>query len=279
MTGLAGMTANLEEAGTWYYVVDCAICNAVVPFKHAHEDEPIVRFPTMRVRCFHCHTDHTYAADLISRRKTAAPREIFKRDRPPSHAGDGDREASRDRQEDRGVGASGGRVILNREIEPISFSLRCYNMLIVAVSGKRATIFFLSSCFFAAGWVLQLALDIFYPPRRAVLNELRLSDPAMLLESALFGTVLFGLVLFIFGIGSFFVEAFGFKRRSTKRGFARIDSRTANLAVHAASTVALFLIETWQRKFPTRELPGALAGRAWHRRAARTKTSRAKRGF
>jgi uncharacterized SAM-binding protein YcdF (DUF218 family) len=101
----------------------------------------------------------------------------------------------------------------------------------------------------------------------------------MLLESAVFGTVLFGLVLFIFGIGSFFVEAFGFKRRLTKRGIARIDFRIANLAVHAASTVGLFLIETWQRKFPTRELPGALAGRAWQRRAARTKTSRAKRGF
>jgi hypothetical protein len=82
-------------------------------------------------------------------------------------------------------------------------------MLIVAVSRKRATIFFLSSCFFAAGWVLQLALDTFYPPRLAVLNELRLSDPVMLLESAFFGIALFGLVLFIFGIGSLFVEAFG----------------------------------------------------------------------
>jgi hypothetical protein len=117
----------------------------------------------------------------------------------------------------------------------------------------------LSSCFFAAGWIWQLALGIFYSPRLAVLNELRLSDPAMLLGSAFFGTVLFDLVLFIFGIGSFFVEAFGFKRRLTKRGFGRIDSRIANLAVHAANTVALFLIETWQRKFPTRELPGALA--------------------
>ena len=135
------MTANLKEAGTWYYVVDCAICKAVVPFKHAHEGDPIVRFPTMRVHCFHCHTDHTYAADLISRRKTAAPRAIFKRDRPPSHAGDGDREASRDQQEDRGVGASGGRVILNREIDPISFSLRCYNMLIVAASGREQRYF------------------------------------------------------------------------------------------------------------------------------------------
>jgi hypothetical protein len=152
-------------------------------------------------------------------------------------------------------------------------------MLIVAVSGKRATIFFLSSCLFAAGWVSQLALDIFYPAQLAVPNELRLSDPAMLLKIAFFGTVLFGLVLFIIGISSFFVEAFGFKRRLTKRGFVRIDSLIANLAVHAASTVALFLIETWQRIFPTRELPGALAGRAWHRRAPRTKTSRAKRGF
>jgi hypothetical protein len=83
-------------------------------------------------------------------------------------------------------------------------------MLIVAAGGKRAAVFFLSSCFFAAGWVWQLALDIFYPARLAVLNELRLSDPAMLLESAFFGTALFGLVLFIFGIGSFFVEAFSF---------------------------------------------------------------------
>jgi hypothetical protein len=73
------MTANLEEAGTWYYVVDCAICKAVVPFKHAHQDDPIVRFPTMRVRCFHCHTDRAYAADLISRRNGIPPRNFQKR--------------------------------------------------------------------------------------------------------------------------------------------------------------------------------------------------------
>jgi hypothetical protein len=40
-----------------------------------------------------------------------------------------------------------------------------------------------------------------------------------------------------------------------ERGFARIDYRIASLAIHAASTVALFVIETWQRKFPSRELP------------------------
>jgi hypothetical protein len=202
--GIADLAANLEEAGTWYYVVDCATCKAVIPFKHAPEDEPILRFPTMRVRCFQCHTDHTYAADLVSHRKAAAPRGIFKRDRPPSHECDGNREASRDRQEDRGVGDSGGRVIPECEIDPVSSSLRRDDVVIAAVSGKRATIFFLSSCFFAAGWVSQLALYIFY-------NELRSSGPAVLLGTACFGTVLLGLVLFIFGVGSFFVEACGFK--------------------------------------------------------------------
>jgi hypothetical protein len=229
---LAALAANLEEAATWFYVVDCATCKAVIPFKHAPEDEPILRFPTMRVRCFRCHTDHTYAADLISHRKAAAPRGIFKRDRPPSHAGDGDREASGDRQEDRGVGdsegevsADGGKswgvaalqepvlseaVILDREIAPLSSSLRCDRFLIGAVSGKRARIFFLSSCFFAAGWVSQLGLDIFYPVPLAALNELRSSGPAMPLGTAFFGTVLVGLVLFIIGIGTFFVEVCGF---------------------------------------------------------------------
>src|SRR5580704_9680371 len=38
---LAALAANLEEAGTWYYVVDCATCKTVIPFKHAPEDEQI----------------------------------------------------------------------------------------------------------------------------------------------------------------------------------------------------------------------------------------------
>jgi hypothetical protein len=220
---LAASAANLEEA--WYYVVDCTICKAVIPFKHAPENEPIVRFPTMRVRCVHCHTDHTYAADLISHRKAAAPRGIFKRDRPSPDAGGGDREASRDQQEDRGVGDSGGRVILKREIAPLSSSLRGDNIAIAAVSGKRAEIFFLSSCFFAAGWVSQHALDILYPP--AVLSELRPSGPAMLLGTAYFGAILLGLVLFIFGTGSFFVEACGFKRKVDDFVLKTISSRLA----------------------------------------------------
>jgi hypothetical protein len=127
---LAALAANLEEAGTWYYVIDCATCKTVIPFKHAPEDEEILSFPTMRVRCLHCHTDHTYAPDLISHRKAAAPSEIFKEDRPSFDAGGSDREASPDQREDRGVGVSGGRVILDREIGPISSSLRRDNIVI-----------------------------------------------------------------------------------------------------------------------------------------------------
>ena len=223
------LAATLEEAGTWYYVVDCARCKAVVPFKHAPEGEPILYFPAMNVRCFQCHTHHTYAPDLISHRKAAAPCGISK-NRPLSHPGDSDREASRDRQEDRGAGASEGRVIIDRNIDPISASLRCNNILNVAVSGKRATIFFLSSCFFAAGWVSHVALNILYPAA----PEFRSSGLPMLLGIAFFGTVLLGLALFVYGSGSYFVEAFGFERRLIKRKFARIDSRVADLAVGAA---------------------------------------------
>jgi hypothetical protein len=224
---LAALAANLEEAETWYYVVDCATCKAVIPFKHAPEDEEILSFPTMRVRCLHCHTDHTYTPDLISHRKAAAPSEIFKEDRPSFDAGGSDREASPDQREDRGVGDSGGGVIIGREIGPISSSLRRDNIVIAAVSGKRSTIFFFSSCFFAAGWVLQVALDIFYPVPLAVLNELRSSGPAMLLGTAHFGTILLGLVLFIFGMGSLFGEAGGFKRKVEECVLKLFSSRSA----------------------------------------------------
>jgi hypothetical protein len=237
--GIADLAANLEEAGTWYYVVDCATCKAVIPFKHAPEGEPILSFPTMRVRCFQCHTNHTYAADLVSHRKAAAPRGIFKRDRgqllseplfdrphqpviPPSQRTcDGDREASRDRHEDRGED-SGGRATLECEIAPVSSSLSRDDVVIAAVSGKRATIFFLSSCFFTAGWVSQLALYIFY-------NESRSSGPTVLLGTAYFGTVLLGLVLFIFGAGSFFVEACDLKRNIDKFVLKPSSSRLAAL--------------------------------------------------
>ncbi len=40
-----------------------------------------------------------------------------------------------------------------------------------------------------------------------------------------------------------------------ERGYRRIDARIARLAVHGAATASLFLIETWQRKFPAKPLP------------------------
>ena len=40
-----------------------------------------------------------------------------------------------------------------------------------------------------------------------------------------------------------------------ERGFRRVDARIARLAVHAASTLALFLIETWERTIADRALP------------------------
>ncbi len=46
-----------------------------------------------------------------------------------------------------------------------------------------------------------------------------------------------------------------------ERGFKRIDGRIARLAIHGASTLALFLIETWERK-QRRPLPQTAPERA-----------------
>jgi hypothetical protein len=170
---------ELQDGGTWYYVVDCATCNALIPFKYAPEDEPVLCFPTMTVRCFHCHAAHTYAPGLISHRKAVPPREIPQRDRPSCVGDDGDQEASGDRQEVCAAGGSERDMIVEREICLSSSSQRAI-ILIAAVSGKTATIFFWSSCSFAVGWVLQLALHIFYAARS--------SGPAVLLTTGYFGS-------------------------------------------------------------------------------------------
>ena len=225
---IADLVPNSEEVGTWYYVVDCATCKAVIPFKHAPEGEPILCFPTMRVRCFHCRTVHAYAADLVSHRKALAPRGIFKIDQP-ADARDGAAAASRYRQQDRGVGDWGGREIVECKIDPDNSLMRRGNSVIAAVCGKRATMFFLSSCFFATGWVLQLALNVFYPVTLAVRHELRSYGPAVLLGSAYSGTVLFGLALFIFGMGSFLVDTYGFKRNALRKDVLVLLTRNAFL--------------------------------------------------
>jgi len=64
--------------------------------------------------------------------------------------------------------------------------------------------------------------------------------------------VLGGLATAIEGLGALRTHAGDAHGR--ERGYARVDERIASLAIHAASTVALFLIETWQWKFPTRAL-------------------------
>ncbi|WP_449288917.1 abortive infection family protein [Methyloligella solikamskensis] len=68
--------------------------------------------------------------------------------------------------------------------------------------------------------------------------------------------VLGGLATVIEGVGA--LRTHGGDAHGRERGYTRIDQRIASLAIHAASTAALFLIETWQRKFPSRELPRAV---------------------
>ena len=64
--------------------------------------------------------------------------------------------------------------------------------------------------------------------------------------------VLSGLHTAIQGIGALRTHAGDAHGR--ERGFRRIDARIARLAIHSASAVALFIIETWQQKYPTRPL-------------------------
>jgi hypothetical protein len=65
--------------------------------------------------------------------------------------------------------------------------------------------------------------------------------------------ILNGLATVIEGIGA--LRTLGGVAHGRERGYTRIDQRIASLAIHSASTVALFLIETWQRKYPRRDLP------------------------
>lgn len=64
--------------------------------------------------------------------------------------------------------------------------------------------------------------------------------------------VLSGLVTAVEGIGALRTHAGDAHGR--ERGFRRIDARIARLAIHSASTVAPFLLETWQQKHPTKAL-------------------------
>ena len=65
-------------------------------------------------------------------------------------------------------------------------------------------------------------------------------------------TVLGGVNAIVQGIGA--LRTHGGDAHGREKGFRRIDPRIARLAIHSASSVALFLVETWQQKFPSKPL-------------------------
>jgi Abortive infection C-terminus len=65
-------------------------------------------------------------------------------------------------------------------------------------------------------------------------------------------SILGGLNTVVNGIGALRTHAGDAHGR--ERGYRRVDPRIARLAVHSASSVSLFLVETWQKKFPKRVL-------------------------
>lgn len=67
-------------------------------------------------------------------------------------------------------------------------------------------------------------------------------------------TILSGLFSVIGGIGALRTHAGDAHGKGKK--FVRVDARVARLAIHAASTVSLFYIETWQRALATKDQPG-----------------------
>lgn len=65
-------------------------------------------------------------------------------------------------------------------------------------------------------------------------------------------TILGGLASVLHGVGSLRTHIGDAHGR--ERNFKRPDPRIARLAINAASTLTLFIIETWERKFPQTEL-------------------------
>jgi hypothetical protein len=65
-------------------------------------------------------------------------------------------------------------------------------------------------------------------------------------------TILGGLNSVVNGVGA--LRTHGGDAHGRERGYRRIDPRIARLAIHSASTVSLFLVETWQKKYPAKQL-------------------------
>lgn len=71
-------------------------------------------------------------------------------------------------------------------------------------------------------------------------------------------TVLAGISNAVGGIGA--LRTHSGDAHGREKGTARVDARIARLAVSSASALAVFLIESWDRKHPKRELRNADAG-------------------
>lgn len=70
--------------------------------------------------------------------------------------------------------------------------------------------------------------------------------------------ILGGLTQSVGAIGA--LRTHGGDAHGRERGVRRVDSRIARLAVNSASSLAVFLIESWNKKYPQRTLPNADAG-------------------
>jgi len=90
---------------------------------------------------------------------------------------------------------------------------------------------------------VQQPLDL--SPGRKDLNPLIENDVRQILG---------GLTTAVLGIGA--LRTHGGDAHGRERGYGRIDARIARFAINSSSTLALFLIETWERKF-RRQLPAA----------------------
>jgi hypothetical protein len=64
--------------------------------------------------------------------------------------------------------------------------------------------------------------------------------------------ILGGLNSVVNGVGA--LRTHGGDAHGRERGYRRVDPRIARLAIHSASTVSLFLVETWQKKYPAKQL-------------------------
>ncbi|WP_406600624.1 abortive infection family protein [Thermohalobaculum sediminis] len=64
--------------------------------------------------------------------------------------------------------------------------------------------------------------------------------------------ILAGLTTAVSGIGS--LRTHSGDAHGRERGTRRIDKRVAELAINSASSISLFLIATWEKRFPGKDL-------------------------